>query len=743
MLAIALGVVSVVPNGAMESKVYADTNSYVELNEDFDSAYTVYFELKSPGKVRFKRENGDYTTAKLWKVYDNGNEESITSGYWTDYRLGVGKYKIKTDYSINQVEFTQEGDDCEKEWNDTLDTANEIEVNKSYTGNLNSDCYDYYDYYHSYYGHTSSDKDYYKFQLNQPGKVQVEYYLEDLSTGYRYDNDNENTIAVYTEDADGNVNEIFQVLGKDTSNKTRYSSTYRLPKGTYYILVKNASNSDASYYYADVTDYQLKVNYTAESADAYEQEYNNTAETANRMDTDKVYTGNLSTSEDVDYYKFTLPDRKKVKIKTQIPRQSTDKLFTFGLYKANATSKIVEVKTNTNPVSYTTEKELEAGEYYVVVKKGDTGAESTVDYNFTVMTAPVPTPTIAPTATPTVAPTIAPTATPTMAPTATPTVLPTMVPTTIPTATPTIIPSVTPTQKPTETPAVTATPGKTETPSVTATPIIAATVTPNPNEKPLPIPTSWVPEPTASAVATVKPIRTPVTTILSTKTPTPSTATPVIQTPEVTPTVAPIQAPTATPEITPTVDPDIQLIETMYVDCEKDDDEVIRVGEKFMMYASVEPEELEEDAEILWTSSDQKIAKISEKGEVTCKKAGTVTITAQTTDGSNITVEKTLTIKPALSSVNTLSKMGCNQGKLTPKFSKYRTTYSLVLGKNMSSTIISATKTDSKSIMKINGKTCNKIKVSLKKGKKKTVKIVVTAQNGKKRTYKLVVKRKK
>lgn len=730
MLAIALGVVSVVPNGAMESKVYADTNSYVELNEDFDSASTVYFELKSPGKVKFKIENGNYTTAKLWKVYDNGNEESITDGYWDDYRLGVGKYKAYCGYGyINQIEFTEAGDDCEKEWNDTLDTANEIEVNKSYTGNLN-----YYDHSYSSY---SYDKDYYKFQLNQSGKVQVEYYLEDLSTGY-YESCNENTIAVYTEDADGNVNEIFQVLGKDTSNKTRYSSTYRLPKGTYYILVKNRYSSVDSGY-ADVTDYQLKVNYTAESADAYEQEYNNTAETANRMDTDKVYTGNLSTSEDVDYYKFTLPDRKKVKLKTQIPRQSTDKLFTFGLYKANATSKIVEVKTNTNPVSYTTEKELEAGEYYVVVKKGDAGAESTVDYNFTVMTAPVPTPTIAPTATPTVAPT----ATPTMAPTATPTVLPTMVPTMIPTATPTIIPSVTPTQKPTETPAVTVTPGKTETPSVTATPIIAATVTPNPNEKPLPIPTSWVPEPTASAVATVKPIRTPVTTILSTKTPTPSTATPVIQTPEVTLTVAPIQAPTATPEITPTVDPDIQLIETMYVDCEKDDDEVIRVGDKFMMYASVEPEELEEDAEILWTSSDEKIAKISEKGEVTCKKAGTVTITAQTTDGSNITVEKTLTIKPALSSVNTLSKMGCNQGKLTPKFSKYRTTYSLVLGKNMSSTIISATKTDSKSIMKINGKTCNKIKVSLKKGKKKTVKIVVTAQNGKKRTYKLVVKRKK
>lgn len=678
MLAIALGVVSVVPNGAMQPKSYADTNSYVELNEDFDSASTVYFELKSPGKVQFKRNEGNVGVC-LYRIYDNGNEERLEhDSYWNGYsvyRLGKGKYKAKN--CINRIEFTEAGDDCEKEWNDTLDTANEIEVNKEYTGNLNFDSRHYY--YHSY------DKDYYKFYLNQPGKVQVEYYLEDLSTGYS-ESSNENTITVYTEDADGNVSEVFQVLGQDTSNKTRYSNTYRLPKGTYYILV--GDNSDTSSC-ADVTDYQLKVNYTAESADAYEQEYNNTAETANNINTDQMYTGNLSTSEDVDYYKFTLPDKRKVKIKTQIPRQSTDKMFTVGLYKANATSKIADIKTNTNPVSYTTEKELEAGEYYVVVKKGDVGAESVVDYNFTVMTTALLVPTIAPTAIPTVEPTLAPTMTP------------------------------------------------------TATPIEVPTA--EPTQEPLPSSTSWVAEPTASAVATEEPISvmTPEPTIVPTKTPTPPTATPVIQTPEVTPTVMPIEVPTVTPEITPTVDSDVQLIETMYVDCEKDDDDVIRVGDKFMMYTSVEPEELEEDAEILWTSSDEKIAKISAKGEVTCKKAGTVIITAKTTDGSNITVERKITIKPALSNVNTLSKIEFNQGKLTPKFSKYRTTYSLVLSKTMSSTIISATKTDSKATIKINGKTCNKIKVSLKKGKKKTVKIVVTAQNGKKRTYKLVVKRNK
>ena len=69
-----------------------------------------------------------------------------------------------------------------------------------------------------------------------------------------------------------------------------------------------------------------------------------------------------------------------------MPRQSTDKLFTFGIYKSNGTSKVAEVKSGTNPTAYTTEKELEPGTYYVIVKKGDaTNVESAVDYSINVM----------------------------------------------------------------------------------------------------------------------------------------------------------------------------------------------------------------------------------------------------------------------------------------------------------------------------------------------------------------------
>ena len=88
----------------------------------------------------------------------------------------------------------------------------------------------------------------------------------------------------------------------------------------------------------------------------------------------------------MDYYTFSLDKKSKVKLKTQVPRQCTDKLFKFGIYNSNGTSKIAEVKSGTNPTSYTTEKELDPGDYYVIVKKGEVdNTESVVDYSFQVM----------------------------------------------------------------------------------------------------------------------------------------------------------------------------------------------------------------------------------------------------------------------------------------------------------------------------------------------------------------------
>ena len=540
-----------------------------------------------------------------------------------------------------------------------------------------------------------------------------------------------------------------------------------MPKGTYYVSVSGGHQSD-DYKYADITDYQLKVNYTAESADQYEQEYNNTVENANSISTNSTYTGNISENTDVDYYKFTLDKKSKVKLKTTVPRQSTDKLFTFGIYKSNGTSKMAEVKSGTNPTAYTTEKELDPGDYYVLVKKGDADVESAVDYSILVMATDANAAVTTPTSDPSGSGTNEDNTGDIPEVTGQPVIdddddytgesEPGAVATRAPSYDddeydwedneeeesegPTPLPPISDGDLPNDT--VTAAPA--ENPGVDDT--VTAMPAPSTNQ-PIRVTNAPASGTNAPAPATNQPAR--VTTAPSSVTnapqsttsvtrPTANAATTTAPTANSSATTAPTTAATAAP--TASAAPSGLIDELrMYADVEKD--EVLRVGDKFQVYAEAVPDELNEDLEVIWSSSDEDVATVSKKGEVTCKEEGTVTIFASTTDGSKITVSMNFTIERALSKVNTLSKITFTQGKLTPKFTKSKTSYTLTLSKNMSSTIIGYKKTDSAATVKINGSSNSTLRVKLKPGKSKTVKIAVKAENGNSKTYKIKVKRKR
>lgn len=715
-----------IPLGWNMQQVKAEDISYVELNEEFESSSVVYFKLPACGSVSFQ---GVDATIEL--MSEDGNLTEVASTHCGAVRLGAGTYRAKIDmYSdeISKVIFTEEAKESyEQEWNDTIDTANEIKINSVYTGKLNNG--DWGD------GRTR-DVDYYNVTLEAAGKVYIQYTVEDFSTGFSGSvySDNENTITLYVEDEDGNINKITQVEGQYSENKTRYSRRYRLPKGNYYISVSGGELESGNYNYADITDYQLKVNYTEESADKYEQEYNDTLDTANKISTNSTYTGNIAEEKDVDYFTFTLDKKSNVKLQTKVPRQSTDKLFTFGIYKSNGTSKVAEVKSGTNPTAYTTEKELEPGTYYVIVKKGDAGkVESEVDYSINVMASEVQ----EIVATPTPEPdedtdsdseqtgedaevTAAPGAIATRQPIAddeeeTEESEPGAVATRVPVVT------VEPTEDEDD---------ESEELPTAAPPII---VEPKPEKSAAPAVTK---KPTSSDTTTEAPVsatKTPAAPDATTNTPATNAPakdnTNTIATATVVPTAKPTEAPDLIDEL------------RMYADVDKDED--LRVGDQFNVYAEAVPDEMNTDLEVIWKSSNTKIATVSQEGEVTCKGAGTVSISASTTDGSKITVSMKFTIKRALSKVNTLSKITYTQGKLTPNFTKAKTSYTLTLGKNMSSTTIRYKKTDSASTVKINGSSASKLKVRLKLGESKTVKITVKAENGNSKTYKIKVRRKR
>lgn len=811
----------------------AESITYMPLNQEFDESDTVYFELTECGVVTFLN-GSNLATGSLYRVLDNGNEERYAGCIAKQsIRLAPGKYTYSSSYyvgsyggyggsSITMIKFVPESNTVsEQEWNDSLDTANEINTNVAYKGNLNM----------TERGGESSDRDYYHFSLPTAGEVQLQYSLEDLSTG-DYGGYNENIITLYSEDKEGNTKALCDVLGRNTSNKTRYSKQYRLPEGSYFICVHGWEGIRI---YADVTDYQIKVNYTSEAATDHEQEYNDTIATANSIETNTGYTGNVPTKADKDYYKFTLSATSRVKLKMQVPRQSTNELFTATLYKEDGTAKLAAVKTTSNPVARSTEQLLEPGTYYVLVESDK--EEDSEDYTLTVEANEVVTVNsiqLSPDKTPVyVGDSVKMTAT----------VLPenaenkevewetsdSTVATIDASGTVTCVGAgnvyITAKAKDgsnvtaqyllnvqkilvegimVSAPSDTATVGEQVQLSAVIKPDNAmdktviwdssneeiatvseegkvtckaagdvtitataedegriagsitlhikdkeleATATPEPTVTPKETPAVTGKE-TPAPTSVVTPQKTPESTPQGTTVPTPTkpVSIPSIK-PEPTIAVSPDVEPTETPDAKETSDPtdsefEEDWIQEMVLGTDLSEDEKIYAGSTFEVYVNIYPEELS-DSEVCWTSSNEKVATVSENGRVKCKAAGTVTITATATDGSGVSVSETFKILKAKSAVCTLSKIAYSQGKLTPKFNKNKTSYTLTLTQNMSSVIMKPTASDKAATITVNGKKVSKIKVTLKKGKSKKISIVVKAENGKKKTYKITVKRKR
>ncbi|MBR4070883.1 MAG: leucine-rich repeat protein, partial [Bacteroidaceae bacterium] len=80
----------------------------------------------------------------------------------------------------------------------------------------------------------------------------------------------------------------------------------------------------------------------------------------------------------------------------------------------------------------------------------------------------------------------------------------------------------------------------------------------------------------------------------------------------------------------------------------------LKVTETATLTATVLPETTT-DKGVVWTSSDNEVASV-ENGVVTAHKVGTATITATTTDGSNLTATCEVTVEPTLATSITLDQ---------------------------------------------------------------------------------------
>ncbi|MBO5747983.1 MAG: Ig-like domain-containing protein, partial [Muribaculaceae bacterium] len=99
--------------------------------------------------------------------------------------------------------------------------------------------------------------------------------------------------------------------------------------------------------------------------------------------------------------------------------------------------------------------------------------------------------------------------------------------------------------------------------------------------------------------------------------------------------------------VVPTLATSITLDKTEYEIAEKSD---------FQLVATVLPE-LATDKGVVWSSSDKWVASVNENGLVTAYSVGEATITATTTDGSDLSASCKVTVVPTLAESITLDKI--------------------------------------------------------------------------------------
>ena len=306
-------------------------------------------------------------TSTYWNftLYDD-EENLLTSGYCqgnspadlTTQGIGLtpGTYYVKVEPNSHtkvnyylEVMFSNEGL-WEKEKNNTFGTASTLPLNQTMHGNLM----------------TYSDKDYYAFQITQPGYVNLSFSHLKVDSSSTY------WVASIC-DAENNELLHYTYNGKTESVQ---SQGLGLPVGRYYVVVM-VNNTN---YHSDFV-YQLTARFTA--ADDWETEVNGSRATADLIVPNVPVHGSLMKNSDEDYYAFTLDGDDSVALTFQHSYlDTTSNVWAITLMnESGSTLMTLSSKGTTTAVQTSSVQELSAGTYYVKVS-----GSSDLPYTLTVRT---------------------------------------------------------------------------------------------------------------------------------------------------------------------------------------------------------------------------------------------------------------------------------------------------------------------------------------------------------------------
>ncbi|WP_160724100.1 hypothetical protein [Bacillus sp. USDA818B3_A] len=281
------------------------------IQSDYDYDYYI-FTTPADGNVTISMRRNQKASWGVTLYYDDLNENqyyktaygTTAAGYEErQYGLPKGTYIIKVDNSTSsqdimydfQVKFTA-GSQYEKEQNDSFETANLIQVNKSCYGVIN-------DYY---------DDDYYVFTMPNDGNVTLSMKRNTKASWY---------VNLYNIDGGNPYKSFTTAYGPLASGYEE--KQIGLPKGTYIVKIENQSSSED-------LQYQFQVKYNA--GNYFEKELNNKFETATPVVLNAVYKGTLQNTYDDDYYSFSVAKTQQVRV--SIPRKPGVSWYAY-LYNEN------------------------------------------------------------------------------------------------------------------------------------------------------------------------------------------------------------------------------------------------------------------------------------------------------------------------------------------------------------------------------------------------------------------------
>ena len=277
----------------------------------------------------------DDLTTDLLKFDVKGNNMNSTS---PSTGLAPGNYYVKiSDYSFNSMDYTFSldatvSDYWEKEYNNEYTSASYVEVNKEYSGSLMN----------------SDDIDYYYFTLSSPAMIAIDFshtIIESSSTYW--------IVEIYTDE----LKKIERVSVTGNEADLVFPSV-GLPAGKYYIKVQDYSTS--------TIDYHFTLGCTV--SDYWEKEINDEFVSASAMILNSTYHGSLCTTDDIDYFKFSLSSNSKVSLDfVHELFDSSSTYWKIHLYDSSYDEIMNTKSVGKDNIVTTPNIGLPAGDYYIKI----------------------------------------------------------------------------------------------------------------------------------------------------------------------------------------------------------------------------------------------------------------------------------------------------------------------------------------------------------------------------------------